>query len=144
MSNKSKFRFRRMFFIICVVSCLSITGCGKNSPMSSAPSSYEVVTYDSSQTSSGSSNNSDPLIDIGNYTIYDISAEDIKRDYIFAVTDDYTGVEYFVLWIPINGGSVAALTPRYNADGTLYIDPEYARTHSVENNSEDSGYVTEP
>lgn len=50
---------------------------------------------------------------------------EIENNHIFVITDDKTGVQYIIYSEPFWRGGAGGITPRYNADGTLYIDPEW-------------------
>ena len=53
-----------------------------------------------------------------------------NESYVTVITDNATGVQYIVYaqWAGwnVNGGAISGICPRYNADGTLYINPEWS------------------
>lgn len=49
----------------------------------------------------------------------------IEKDNLFVITDDKTGVQYIIYSEFGYRSGAGGITPRYNADGTLYIDPEW-------------------
>lgn len=53
----------------------------------------------------------------------DCEPKEKDNDDIFIWTDEETGVQYVVYrFIVVNGGGAGGITPRLNADGTLYTE----------------------
>lgn len=50
---------------------------------------------------------------------------DIEENHLFVITDDKTGVQYIIYSEFGYRSGAGGITPRYNADGTLHIDPKW-------------------
>lgn len=48
-------------------------------------------------------------------------------DYVHTYVDEESGVEYLVYYYAWGSGMSVAMTPRYNADGTLKINEEFRK-----------------
>ena len=57
---------------------------------------------------------------------------DIEENHLFVITDDKTGVQYIIYSEFGYRSGAGGITPRYNADGTLHIDPEWSGKASEE------------
>ena len=57
---------------------------------------------------------------------------DIEENHLFVITDDKTGVQYIIYSEIFYRGGAGGITPRYNTDGTLYIDPNWKGKASEE------------
>lgn len=69
-------------------------------------------------------------LDISDDTDYHFTGEHTPNEtYVTVITDNATGVQYIVYaqWTGwnVHGGAISGICPRYNIDGTLYVDPEW-------------------
>lgn len=64
-------------------------------------------------------------------------AKDIEDNHIYIVTDHATGVQYVVYRERANGVGYSGITPRLNADGSLYVaNTDEETTNEVSENDE--------
>lgn len=76
-------------------------------------------------------------IKVNDYRDYHFTGEHTPNEsYVTVITDNATGVQYIVYaqWAGwnVNGGAISGICPRYNVDGTLYVDPEWSGETNTE------------
>ena len=118
-SNRTT-RISALFVVIgfVVLFTVGLTGCSAREDLREKNDNYDNYNYDNSVSLNT------VLIDTTASYRADRLAE-IEKECLYVITDDDTGVQYIIYSEFGYRSGAGGITPRYNADGTLHIDPKW-------------------